>query len=128
MVNINCVFENVWKDGDDKLFEEQLISLANKIIDNEYYKDYKCSFFSESIGKPLDPIIENGKLVWGRGKMLSIDTNGNFYPCTRFAQYSLRNKKALIIGNVNDGIKQEQITSISFFRQILAKSTKMYGM
>jgi uncharacterized protein len=108
MVNINCVFENVWKDGDDKLFEEQLISLANKIIDNEYYKDYKCSFFSESIGKPLDPIIENENWC-GAGQMLSIDTNGNFYPCTRFAQYSLRNKKALIIGNVNDGINKNKL-------------------
>lgn len=108
MVNINCVFENVWKEGDDKLFEEQLISLANKIIDNEYYKDYKCSFFSESIGKPLDPIIENENWC-GAGQMLSIDTNGNFYPCTRFAQYSLRNKKALIIGNVNDGINKNKL-------------------
>ncbi len=108
MVNINCVFENVWKEDDDKLFEEQLISLANKIIDNEYYKDYKCSFFSESIGKPLDPIIENENWC-GAGQMLSIDTNGNFYPCTRFAQYSLRNKKALIIGNVNDGINKNKL-------------------
>jgi uncharacterized protein len=108
MVNINCVFENVWKEGDDKLFEEQLISLANKIIDNEYYKDYKCSFFSEGIGKPLDPIIENENWC-GAGQMLSIDTNGNFYPCTRFAQYSLRNKKALIIGNVNDGINKNKL-------------------
>ena len=24
-VNINCVFEDVWKDGDDKLFEDQLL-------------------------------------------------------------------------------------------------------
>ena len=36
--------------------------------------------------------------------MLSIDATGNFYPCTRFAQYSLRSKDACIIGNVHDGI------------------------
>lgn len=28
----------------------------------------------------------------GAGRMLSIDAGGNFYPCTRFAQYSLRTK------------------------------------
>ena len=27
-VNINCVFEDVWKDGDDVLFEEQLTELS----------------------------------------------------------------------------------------------------
>lgn len=31
-VNINCVFEDVWKDGDDILFEEQLTELADAII------------------------------------------------------------------------------------------------
>ena len=40
IVNINCVFENVWNDGDDLRFEEQLVQLADAIIDNELYKDY----------------------------------------------------------------------------------------
>ena len=35
-VNINCVFEDVWEDGDDKKFEEQLMELADDIIDNDY--------------------------------------------------------------------------------------------
>lgn len=107
-VNINCVFEDVWKEGDDELFEEQLIQLADAIIDNDYYQDYTCSFFSENIGKPLDPITDN-KNWCGAGKMLSIDAAGNFYPCTRFAQYSLREKKAWIIGNVDDGIDNNKL-------------------
>ena len=65
-VNINCVFEDVWKEGDDKLFEEQLMSLADAIIDGGYYQDYACSFFSEHIGKPLDPKLENQNCV-GQG-------------------------------------------------------------
>ena len=107
-VNINCVFENVWKEGDDKLFEEQLMQLADAIIDNDYYQDYACSFFSENIGKPLDAALDNGNWC-GAGKMLSVDAAGNFYPCTRFAQYSLREKKAWIIGNVNDGIDKNKL-------------------
>ena len=107
-VNINCVFEDVWKDGDDELFEEQLLQLADAIIDGDYYKEYACSFFTEHIGKPMDRVQENQNWC-GAGKMLSIDASGNFYPCTRFAQYSLRDKKAWVIGNVNDGIDKNKL-------------------
>ena len=41
--------------------------------------------------------------------MLSIDPAGNFYPCTRFAQYSLRDKEAWIIGNIHDGIDKNKL-------------------
>ena len=102
-VNINCVFEDVWNEGDDKLFEDQLIMLADEMIDKELYQDNVCSFFSEMIGKPLNPKLENQNWC-GAGMMLSIDAAGNFYPCTRFAAYSLRSKKPIIIGNVHSGI------------------------
>ncbi len=107
-VNINCVFEDVWQEGDDLLFEKQLIELADEIIDKRLYNDYACSLFMERLGKPLDPVKDNGNWC-GAGKMLSIDSVGNFYPCTRFAQYSLRDKKAWIIGNVNDGIDHNKL-------------------
>lgn len=107
-VNINCVFEDVWNEGDDILFENQLIELADAIIEGNYYKDFTCSFYAEHIGKPMDCITQNQNWC-GAGKMLAIDAAGNFYPCTRFAQYSLRNKKAWIIGNINDGIDYNKL-------------------
>lgn len=107
-VNINVVFEDVWKDGDDMLFEQQLLELADEIIDNGWYKDYACSFYSETIGKPLNPDFDNQNWC-GAGKMLAIDAAGNFYPCTRFAGYSLRSKKPIVIGNVNDGIDENKL-------------------
>lgn len=107
-VNINCVFENVWQDGDDKLFEDQLMQLADAIIDEGYYKDYACSFFSENMGKPLDCVLQNQNWC-GAGRMLAVDAEGTFYPCTRFAQYSLRNKKAWIIGNIHEGIDKNKL-------------------
>lgn len=107
-VNINVVFEDVWNDGDDKLFENQLIELADAIIEGEYYKENACSFFSELIGKPLDAIADNQNWC-GAGRMLAVDAAGNFYPCTRFAAYSLREKKPLIIGNVIDGIDKNKL-------------------
>lgn len=106
-VNINVVFEDVWKEGDDSLFEEQLIDLADAIIDGGYYEQNACSFFVEHIGKPIDPLDNNN---WcGAGQMLSVDAAGNFYPCTRFAAYSLREKKPLIIGNIHEGIDKNKL-------------------
>ncbi len=120
-VNINCVFENVWKEGDDSIFENQLIELADEIIDNELYQDHVCSFFVEHIGKPLDPVRDNQNWC-GSGKMLSIDSEGNFYPCTRFAQYSLRSKKAWVIGNINDGIDTNKLRPfLSLTRKVQSK-------
>lgn len=107
-VNINCVFEDVWKEGDDQLFEELLMELADKIIDGGKYEENACSFFSENMGKPLDCKLQNNNWC-GAGRMLAVDAAGNFYPCTRFAQYSLRDKEAWIIGNTKDGIDENKL-------------------
>ncbi len=107
-VNINCVFEDVWKEGDDRLFEEQLMQLADEIIDGALYENHSCSFFVNHIGGPMDCVYENQNWC-GAGKMLAVDAAGNFYPCTRFAQYSLREKKAWIIGNIHDGIDKNKL-------------------
>lgn len=106
-VNINCVFENVWKDGDDKLFESQLVALADQIIDRKLYINNNCSFFSERIGKPLSP--DHNTNWCGAGKMLAVDASGSFYPCNRFTKFSLRDKEARIIGNVEDGIDKNKL-------------------
>ena len=102
------MFEDVWKEGDDELFENQLMDLADAIIDSGYYQDYACSFFTEHMGKPMDCQMDNQNWC-GAGRMLAVDAEGNFYPCTRFAQYSLRSKKAWIIGNVRDGIDKNKL-------------------
>ena len=107
-VNINVVFEDVWQDGDDVKFEKQLMLLADKIIDSGYFQDYACSFFSENIGKTMDSKRDNQNWC-GSGKMLAIDAAGNFYPCTRFAQYSLRDKETWTIGNIYDGIDKNKL-------------------
>lgn len=107
-VHINCVYENVWKDGDDKKFEDQLVKLADAIINNDLYVDNYCSFFSEAIGRPLNKVLENANWC-GAGKMLAVDSAGVLYPCTRFAQYSLRSKKAITIGDVYNGINKNRL-------------------
>lgn len=106
-VSINCVFEDVWKEGDDKILEEQLISLADEILDRRLFENFSCSFFSDFIGHPLSE--EENQNWCGAGKMLSIDSAGNFYPCTRFAAYSLRSKRPIMIGNIRDGINTDRL-------------------
>ncbi len=109
-VNINVVFENVWKPEDDVKFEDQLIQLADVIIDGEYYKTHACSFFNDQIGRPLDEIEDNRNWC-GAGKMLAVDSTGNFYPCNRFTQFSLRTKEAITIGNITTGINKNLLRS-----------------
>ena len=52
-VNINCVFEDVWKEGDDTLFEQQLTELADEIIDKNLYSDHTCSLANRWIGNAI---------------------------------------------------------------------------
>lgn len=120
-VNINVVYEDVWIDGDDIRFEEQLLQLADEIIDKEYYRDYVCSFFSENIGKPMDEKSDNRNWC-GAGRMLSVDAAGNFYPCTRFAQYSLRTKNARMIGNIKEGIDKNKVRPFIVLDRIVQSS------
>ena len=103
-VHINCLFEDVWHEGDDLLFEQQMRQLADTIIGNRLYDDHVCTLFERSIGHPMD--IENNRNWCGAGLMLAIDARGVFYPCTRFAQYALRDKPARAIGNVKEGINK----------------------
>lgn len=119
-VLINCVFEDVWKDGDDKLFEDQLIQLADAIIDNDLYESHVCTFFDENLGKPL---VDDGNWC-GAGMMLAIDPKGNFYPCIRFVDYSLRSKEPIIIGNAEEGINKNLLRPFLTLRRSLQSPRK----
>lgn len=104
-VFMNCVYEDVWKNGDDAILEEQLIKLADSIIDNELYIDFSCSIFDDTIGKP-----NRDNHNWcGSGKMIAVDNLGNFYPCNRFLDFSLRNKRPRILGNIHEGIDPNRV-------------------
>jgi len=107
-IHINCVFEDVWRDGDDVVLEDQLRQLADHIIKHRLYVEHKCSLFQENLGHFMDPERENQNWC-GAGKMLAVDGDGNFYPCVRFAGYSLVNRKPRIIGTCFDGIDRNKL-------------------
>lgn len=88
IVPANVVFENAWKEGDDKIFEERLKELADYIIDNKLWDKYETTLFEDRIGTPLkDETKEKNRC--GAGTMLAMDAKGNFYPCLRYADYCL---------------------------------------
>lgn len=107
-ININVVFEDCWTEGDAELFELELRKLANHIIEDRLYLNHNFSFFSRSIGQPLDPEVDNQNWC-GAGNMIAVDSEGNFYPCIRFAAYSLSNQAPLLVGNVRSGIDEDRL-------------------
>ena len=104
-VNANVVFEDVWEPGDDVLFEEQLTTLADRMLEGELYRRHTCSLFDRGIGKPVD---SNGNWC-GTGRMLAVDSRGNFYPCMRFAGFSLEHKAPIVVGNCDDGLDPNRL-------------------
>ena len=104
----NVVFEDVWQYGDDKIFEDQLLELANYVIENGLFNKYSCTLFDESIGLPnSEEILETTSC--GAGKMIAVGPDGSLYPCMRYKDYSLNNKKEITIGDVENGIDFDKI-------------------
>jgi uncharacterized protein len=108
IVAANVVFEDVWHDGDDIIFENQLKELADYVLDNEKWRDCSVRFFDKSIGFPL---IEDdlGKNWCGAGRMIAVDVNGVFFPCVRFYDFALNNRDELRIGDMEKGLDFDRI-------------------
>jgi len=111
-VMANVVFENVWNENDDIIYEKQLRDLADYIIDNRLWNDVSVRFFSPSIGYPIED-VEMKSNYCGSGNMLAIDYRGNFYPCVRFMDSALNNHTGRIIGNFREGINTEKIRAFN---------------
>lgn len=108
MVMANVVFEDVWHEGDDIIFESQLKELADYIIEEEMWRDYSVRFFDPHIGFPLsDRALKQN--FCGFGKMLAIDCEGRLYPCVRFYDFSLNNRKGYALGDIYTGINPDRV-------------------
>lgn len=106
-IDVNPILEGGWKDGDEELFENQLVSLADYIIDNGLSESAHISCFNEHIGTKLSVSDE---LKWcDLSETICVDANGAFFPCIRFAQYALRDKTAWSVGNIYDGLDKNKI-------------------
>lgn len=107
-VSANCVYEDVWQAGDDKILEDQLKSLADYMIETESFKKCAVSFFEAGLGHPLG---EEGKqqTVCGAGLMLGVGPTGKIYPCLRYKDYSLEKQDEIVIGDIDKGIDFDKV-------------------
>ncbi len=109
-VSANVVFENVWKPGDDIIFERQLKELADYIIENKLWNKYSVRFFDPVVGYQLGE-ADRSTNYCGTGRMMTFDTEGNIYPCIRFLDFCLRGSSYndFMLGNYETGICQEKL-------------------
>ena len=119
IVAANVVYEDVWKPGDDVIFEKQLRRLADISIDKGYWKHKNTTLFWEPT--PIDVHMADDRNWCGTGKMLAIDSKGDIYPCVRFMDYSLGNpdRKARIVGNIYDGLDENKLRAYMCLRRSL---------
>lgn len=107
-VPANIVFEDVWEEGDDIIYEEQLLLLADYIIDNHLWDKYNTSLFYDELGfKATDDVLMNA--VCGTGSMYCVDAKGDIYNCVRFMSYSLENKEDKKIGDIYNGVDVDKV-------------------
>lgn len=107
-VSANVVFEDVWQEGDDLVFENQLKSLADYVLENKLYDKYYCTLFDDSIGGYYDE-EDLYQTFCGAGKMIAVGPNGVIYPCIRFKDYSLNNHEERAVGNLTSGLDMERV-------------------
>ncbi len=103
IIPANVVFEDVWKEGDTDIFRQQLMELADYIIENELWYDHSVRFFDPNVGHPLSEGAKQQRFC-GSGKMSAVDCSGKLYPCIRFLDFCMPGKPALCVGDIYDGV------------------------
>lgn len=102
-INLNCVFEEGWNQTTALEEYNQLIKLANYILDNDLEHIYIAIFNERQ--EDVQSKYSDGNHCGGLGSMLSLRPNGQFYPCIRYMPTSVGdNVKDLCIGNVSTGL------------------------
>lgn len=106
-VPANIVHEDVWKEGDDVIYEEQLTGLADYIIDNNLWNEYNTALFYDKLGfKATEDSMMSASC--GTGSMYCVDANGDIYNCVRFMDYSLNGKPSKKIGDIYHGVDEDR--------------------
>lgn len=108
---VSLVVEDVWKDGDDVIFERELMSIADYLIGHKLWNEVNVSCFRDDIGKP-----EVDEHIFPCGNpMYVFDAKGTIYSCVRFVDFSLRTKVPRIVGNVRTGIDYNKLRPLLSF-------------
>lgn len=103
----NCVYEEGWTTKDAKILYNQMIQLADYLLEDMNYKKYVCSLFDENIGGEL---TSSRNWCGGNGQMLAIGTDGKCFPCIRFMKYSLSSPGRVEqpVGDIFNGLDKKE--------------------
>ncbi len=112
VIPANIVYEDVWKPGDAEIYEQQLIELADYIIENRLWADHSVRFFDPNIGLPLSKCQKEHNYC-GTGKMIAIDCTGDFFPCIRFLDFCMPDEETprLKSGDIHNGINRDIVAA-----------------
>lgn len=103
-VNANCVYENVWENGDPLLFYDQSKKIADYLLSNNNFSTKDCTLFDKTFFIPQE---ETDLTNWcgGVGMMIACDPDGWLYPCLRYMESSVgTDVTPFRIGHVDKGI------------------------
>lgn len=122
----NPVFENVWENSYKEIsLYNQMIKLADYIIDNDLYNKMFISLFDEKyifLDKRSKKTMKTENYCGGNGRMLAFDTEGKIFPCIRYMQYSLSKQKEQPIGDIDNDFYTIK-PAINFYNRIKKIST-----
>lgn len=107
-INANCVFEKGWTLEHASIFYEQMKTLTDYLIENNLVENIFIALYDENFFKPKE-VTDLQNWCGGTGLMLACDPVGYLYPCLRYMESSLGDRRApLRIGHVDIGIGQTQ--------------------
>lgn len=101
-INANVVFEPVWTENHQTIFERELLKLKDFLLTDERYKVYYTSLFDENIGGKLSE-SDLMPSCGGNGSMLFWMNDGSFYNCIRYAPHSMKNGAGFPLGTLKSG-------------------------
>lgn len=102
------VNEDVWNEGDDIIYENQLIELADYMVENNLPVEFSGGQFTNTTGLPYNR--NRLKMSWCNcgDNNLEIDHLGNLYPCIRLYPFTL-NKNDRCVGNIATGVDYNKL-------------------
>jgi len=110
-IYISLVVEDVWQEGDERIFEKELMIIADFVIENKLWDKITLSPFRQELG-----LLDNEEHIFPCGNLMYVfDSDENIYTCVRFADYSLRSKEQRIIGSVKKGIDYNKLRPLLAF-------------
>lgn len=96
---MGLIFDPGWEEGDDDLLEEQMVKVADYLLEEKRYERFFCTLFDRTMGFWLDPQLYD---VNGCSVMNSraVTPQGNWVMCSRFANYTLEHHPERSIGRI----------------------------